>query len=203
MLIKDRLIANGGWIHQKGVTCFNQYKPPNNIAGDPFKAGRWLQHARKLYNDDADHIIKYFAFKVRNPHIKINHAVLIGGPPGIGKDTLIEPLKHAVGHWNFNEVSPQQVCGRFNGHIKSVILRNEIRDLGEGSRYDFYEHIKTLTASPPDVLRCDEKSQRTIPHRMEEVGYAAAALRCVGGHTAERVARLVYFLLCGMLSTID
>src|SRR5215471_11249970 len=41
MLIKDRLVADGGWIHQKGVTCFNQYKPPNNIAGDPFKAGRW------------------------------------------------------------------------------------------------------------------------------------------------------------------
>jgi hypothetical protein len=161
MLIKGRLIANGGWVYKQGVTCFNQYKPPNAIEGDPSKAGRWVRHARQLYSDDADHIIRYFAFKVRNPQVKINHALLIGGPPGIGKDTLIEPLKYAVGHWNFNEVSPQQVCGRFNGHIKSVILRiNEIRDLGEGSRFDFYEHLKTLTASPPDVLRCDEKHIR-------------------------------------------
>src|SRR5262249_9603427 len=70
MLIKGRLIANGGWIHQAGVTCFNQYKPPNEIEGDPSQAGRWVQHAHKLYNDDADHIIKYFAFKLRKPHIK-------------------------------------------------------------------------------------------------------------------------------------
>src|SRR5262249_21869099 len=45
MLIKGRLIANGGWIHQQGVTCFNQYKPPIAIEGDPSKADRWVQHA--------------------------------------------------------------------------------------------------------------------------------------------------------------
>jgi hypothetical protein len=32
MLIADRLIANGGWIDRKGVTCFNQYRPPPIIS---------------------------------------------------------------------------------------------------------------------------------------------------------------------------
>ena len=38
---------------------------------------------------------------------KINHALVLGGEQGIGKDTLLEPVKHAVGPWNFDEVSPQ------------------------------------------------------------------------------------------------
>ena len=32
--------------------------------------------------------------------IKVNHALVLGGEPGIGKDTLIEPVKGAVGPWN-------------------------------------------------------------------------------------------------------
>jgi hypothetical protein len=85
---------------------------------------------------------------------------MIGGP-GIGKDTILEPLKHAVGPWNFNEVSPQRLLGRFNGYLKSVILRvNEVRDLGEMSRYSFYEHMKTMLATPPGELPVDEKNLR-------------------------------------------
>jgi hypothetical protein len=37
---------------------------------------------------------------------------------------------------------------------------SEARDLGETDRYAFYEHLKTLTAAPPDVLRVDEKHTR-------------------------------------------
>src|SRR5262249_4121642 len=62
---------------------------------------------------------------------------------------------------NFAEVSPQQMLGRFNGYLKSVILRvSEARDLGEVNRYQFYDHLKAYTAAPPDVLRVDEKNLR-------------------------------------------
>jgi hypothetical protein len=33
---------------------------------------------------------------------------------------LLEPVKRAVGPWNFHEVSPQHMLGRFNGFLKSV-----------------------------------------------------------------------------------
>jgi hypothetical protein len=86
---------------------------------------------------------------------------VLGGAQGIGKDALLEPAKHAVGPWNFQEVAPVHLLGRFNGFIKSVILRvSEARDLGDVDRYAFYEHMKTYTAAPPDVLRCDEKNLR-------------------------------------------
>ena len=70
---------------------------------------------------------------------------MLGGQQGIGKDTMLEPVKHAIGPWNFQEASPQQVLGRFNGFLKSVILRiNEARDLGEFDRFKFYDHMKAL-----------------------------------------------------------
>jgi hypothetical protein len=98
---------------------------------------------------------------VQHPEVKINHAIVLGGPQGIGKDTSLEPVKYAVGPWNFMEVSPAHLIGRFNGFVKSVILRiNEARDLGDIDRFGFYDHLKAYTAAPPDVLRVDEKNLR-------------------------------------------
>ena len=53
------------------------------------------------------------------------------------------------------------LLGRFNGFLKSVILRiSEARDLGDVNRFQFYDHMKAYTAAPPDVLRVDEKHLR-------------------------------------------
>jgi hypothetical protein len=161
MLIRDRLVADGGWIERAGVTSFNLYRPPTIEMGDPKKAGEWIAHIKKVYPGDADHIVKYLAQRVQAPGVKLNHALVLGGLQGIGKDTLLEPVKRAVGPWNFQEVSPQQMLGRFNGFVKSVVLRiNEARDLGGVNRYQFYDHTKSYIAAPPDVLRCDEKNLR-------------------------------------------
>ena len=161
MLIKDRLVVDGGWIERPDVTCFNLYRPPRLKLGDA-STGRTV--ARPCSQDLS---------RRRRPHHplagapgaapadKINHALVLGGAQGIGKDTLLEPVKHAVGPWNFQEVSPGQLLGRFNGFVKSVILRvSEARDLGEIDRFSFYDHTKIYTAAPPDVLRVDEKHLR-------------------------------------------
>jgi hypothetical protein len=160
MLIKDRVVDTG-WIEKRGVTTFNLYRPPTIPLGDASKAGPWVDHVHKIYPADATHVINYLAHRVQRPHEKINHGIILGGPPGIGKDTLLEPAVRAVGPWNVHEVSPQQVLGRFNSFVKSVILRiSEARDLGELNRFALYEHLKAYLATPPDVLRCDEKNLR-------------------------------------------
>jgi hypothetical protein len=161
MLIQDQMVVDGGWIERPDVMCFNHYRPPRLQLGDARKAELWLDHVRRIYPDDADHILKWLAQRVQCPQEKINHALVLGGPQGIGKDTLLEPLKYAVGPWNFHEVSPSHLLGRFNAFVKSVILRvNEARDLGEVDRFKFYDHAKIYTAAPPDVLRVDEKYLR-------------------------------------------
>jgi Family of unknown function (DUF5906) len=159
-IIENKLIADGGWIDRVGCKTFNLYRPPviKPKRGD---VAPWVDHVRWVYPEEADHIIKWLAQRVQHPEQKINHALVLGGNQGVGKDTLLEPVKAAVGPWNCSEVSPQQVLGRFNSFVKSVILRiSEARDLGETDRFAYYEHLKTLTAAPPDVLRVDEKHLR-------------------------------------------
>jgi hypothetical protein len=160
-LVRDKLIGDGGWIERKGVTVFNLCRPPIIKPGDATKAGPWTAHVGKTYPDEAGHIIDFLAHRVQRPHEKINHGLVLGGLQGIGKDTLLEPVKHAVGPWNFCEVSPQQILGRFNGFAKSVVLRiSEAKDMGEFDRFKFYAHMKAYMAAPPDVLRVDEKNLR-------------------------------------------
>jgi hypothetical protein len=134
------------------------------------KLGPWIEHIKKIYPDDAAHIICWLAHRVQRPGDKINHALLLGGNQGIGKDTLLAPAKLAVGPWNWQEISPTAVLSDFNGFAKSVVTRiNEIRDLGEHSRYQFYEHMKIYTAAPPDVIRVNQKFTAEYP-----------VLNCVG-----------------------
>jgi Bifunctional DNA primase/polymerase, N-terminal len=148
MLIRNRLVSDGGWIPRNGVTCFNLYRPPIIAQGDPVCAVPWLSHVHKVFPDDADQIVQWLAHRVQRPQEKINHALVLGGEQGIGKDTLLEPVKPAIGPWNFAEVSPRHVLGRFNGFLKSVVLRvNEARDLGDVDRFAFYDHMKAYIAA--------------------------------------------------------
>jgi hypothetical protein len=160
-IIEGRLVSDGGWIKRPGSRCFNLYRPPALALGDPRQAVPWVDHVAKVYGDYARHIQKFLAHRVQRPYEKINHALVLGGSQGIGKDTLLEPVKMAIGHWNFTDVSPRHVLGRFNGFAKSVILRvSEARDLGDVDRFAFYDHMKVYIAAPPDVIRVDEKNLR-------------------------------------------
>jgi hypothetical protein len=161
MLIHDQLIIDaGGWVDRPGTTVFNLYREPTIAHGDRNKAAKWLRHLHKVYPRDARRIVRFLAHAVQKPWQKVNHGLLLGGPPGIGKDSILAPAREAVGSWNFKEVSPKQMfASRFNGYLRTVILRvSEAHDLGEVNRFQFYEHLKVITAAPPEVLYVDEKN---------------------------------------------
>jgi hypothetical protein len=109
LTVDGRLIAEGGWFERPGTRTFNLYRPPIVRQGNSVNADRWVELAHRLYPDDADHIITYCAHRIQHPAVKINHGIILSGSPGIGKDTLLEPLRHGVGPWNFREVSPQDI----------------------------------------------------------------------------------------------
>jgi hypothetical protein len=157
-LITDSLIADGGWIEHDGARVFNQYRAPTVSAGDPAGAGFWRAYLRRIYPNHAEHIELWCAQRIQHPGEKPNHALLLIGPQGIGKDTLLEPIKTGIGSWNWQEISPKQMLGQFNGWGKAVVVRvSEACDLGNVDRFGFYEHSKTLIAGPPDVIRINEK----------------------------------------------
>jgi Family of unknown function (DUF5906) len=161
MLIPGKIISDGGWIDAPDCTLFNLYRPPT-IVPQSADVSLWLDHIHKLNPDHAEsQIIPWLGQRVQRPWEKINHALVLLGKQGIGKDTLLEPVKRSIGPWNFSEVNPMQVLGRFNSFLKSVILRiSEARDVGDYDRYALYDHLKAVIAAPPDVLRVDEKHLR-------------------------------------------
>lgn len=164
-VIHGRVVSDGGWIDEPAASVFNLYRPPAIIRGTATAAQRWRDHWRRLYTEDeALHAEQWLAFKVQNPGVKVNHALVLGGNQGLGKDTLLEGPKAAIGPWNWQEVNPAAMLGRFNGWLKAVVLRiSEARDLGDVDRFAFYDHTKAYIAAPPDVLLCDEKNLRAYP----------------------------------------
>jgi hypothetical protein len=165
MILRNVLATENAIIERQGVTSFNLYRPPPVLNdGDARRAQRWLDHLHRLYPEkgEAEHICRWFAQRLQHPAEKPNHAIVLGGPQGIGKDTLIEPIKRALGPWNCAEVSPRTIVeAKFNGFARSILLRvSEARDLGEVNRYAFYEAMKVYTAAPPDVFRVNEKNLR-------------------------------------------
>jgi hypothetical protein len=160
MLVHDRLIVeNMGWMPRPGDTTFNLYRPPIIQDGDARKARPWLRLIVKIFGkQDARHIILWLSHRAQRPQEKINHGLVLGGAPGIGKDTILAPARLAVGEWNFAEASPMDMLGHFNPFARAVILRiNEARDLGEISQFKLYDHMKQYMAAPPPTLPVNEK----------------------------------------------
>lgn len=150
------------------VWLYNEYRAPK----PPVQSGDislWLNLIQRLYPDDADHIVNYFADAVQTPQHKCNHALVLGsGVHGIGKDTLLAPLEFAVGTKNFKAVKPSALASEFNPYVRHVVVQiSESRDLGEGhnslSRYEMYERCKDLAAAPPRSLDCNEKHKGQYP----------------------------------------
>ena len=161
MFMFDTVVVEGGLLPRKGLTALNLYRGPRCAAGDAKAVQPWLDHVHKLYPGDAEHIITWLAQRVQQPGVKINHVLLLGGAMRIGKDTILVPVRYAIGPWNFDDISPPELLGRFNPFLKKVLVRvSEIRDLGDVNRFTFYDHSKALFASPPEVLRVNEKHIR-------------------------------------------
>lgn len=164
MIVEGKHYVEGGWMDAPGRT-YNTFRPGPELqrGGDPRP---WLWHVYFIYPEHAAYIISWLAFAVRNPGVKINHALCLFGKQRIGKDTLLLPALHAAGKWNCKETNVTEIYGGWTTHLAAVITRvNEIHDLGEGNkinRYGLYEKMKTMLAAPPESNLINGKY--AVPH---------------------------------------
>jgi hypothetical protein len=159
-VVEGRVIAGEEWTEDANARVYNLYRPPTIVPGNSADAGPWLRLAEMLFPDDAErrHAINWLAHRVQRPAEKINHALVIGGGPGIGKDSFIQAVVPAIGSWNVKEIGPSVLFEAFNEYLTSVVCRiSEVKDQGEVNRYQLYERTKTLFAAPPNMLPINEK----------------------------------------------
>ena len=148
-LIRDKLVADGGWIERPGARSFNLYRPPPLITGNAAEADPWLDHVRKSI-----------------PMMpSTSSAGWRTGCSGRTKRSITPGARRHPRDRQGQLARPGQARGRpveFPGGIaaadarplqrvpESVILRiSEARDLGEFDRFKFYEHMKAYTAARP------------------------------------------------------
>ena len=154
-IINDVLVTSDGERHAPRCRMLNTYQvPQHKTKGNAAMATQWTEHLRRLWPDDWELLLDYFAHTVQHPEIKINFGLVLVGAPGIGKDLSLNPVRAAVGNNNCQEISPDAVASNFNGWVKSVMLIvNEARPADSDFKAtDFYEKLKPVIAAPPDWL---------------------------------------------------
>lgn len=123
----------------------------------------WLKHCTMLVPDSSerDHIFDVMAFKLQNPRLKINHAVLHGGDEGCGKDTMWAPFIWAVcgSHLkNRGIMDNNSVNSQWGYQLESeILLINELKEPDAAARRQLANQLKPIIAAPPEMLSINRK----------------------------------------------
>lgn len=156
-----------------GVRVYNLYRPsglrPSQGSVDP-----WLALLERLdVEEGREEMLDWLAWLVQRPGVKVNHALLLGGDKGIGKDSFLAPVLAAVGRANVTTISGEELSGNFNDFIgrTKLLVVNEVDYGGRRGGRDISERLKPMLASPPERLRVNEKNLRPyeIPNRLQGV----------------------------------
>jgi hypothetical protein len=139
----------------------------------------WLEHCRNLVSDDAelDHILNAMAFKIQHPNVKINHAILIGGDEGAGKDSMFQPFLWALGgkHWrNRSVIEAGGLDSQWGYALEAeVVILNELKEPEARERRAMANKLKPLIAAPPETLSVNRKGMHPyeLVNRLMVVAY--------------------------------
>ncbi len=160
-IIHDRFIDANGWRPAPGRRIYNKYLPPPSSAGDPARAGWWVNHVKKLWPDPQEHeyFFDFCAHMVQRPQEKCNAAVVLSGTQGIGKDAALMPVKAAVGAWNSKNIDPDELFSPYKPWLETLMLVvDEVRPTkDEHHASTAYNILKPIIVAPPETLPLNDK----------------------------------------------
>jgi hypothetical protein len=138
----------------KDAQVINLWKEQVTIIPEEGDCTPWLKHVAWLVPNkkDREHMLDWLAFMVQHQDQKINHALLIGGPQRIGKDTLLDPIKRYLGNYNVNEPSAEELKEQFTDylHHTKLVVFQECQNF---DKLNVENKLKPMLAAPPDTLR--------------------------------------------------
>ena len=123
----------------------------------------WMNHCQELVPEqvELDHIFDVMAFKVQNPRIKVNHAILHAGDEGSGKDTFWAPFIWAVcgDHLkNRGIMDNNSVNSQWGYQLESeILIINELKEPDAATRRQLANQLKPIIAAPPEMLPINRK----------------------------------------------
>ena len=134
----------------------------------------WIDHCKSLVPDETElnHLWDVMAFKIQNPKIKVNHAVLHASDQGAGKDTMWGPFIWAIcgdHERNFGKLNNETLASQFDYALESEILvLNELREPDAKERRALANKLKPIIAAPPKTLNVNRKGLHPylMPNRL-------------------------------------
>lgn len=147
--------------------CFNVWRAPKMRRALPDKATAqeiepYLDLVAHVIPIEAEreHVLNWMAFTAQKPGEKIHHALVLGSRiEGIGKDTLLEPLRRAVGRSYTREIGPQHLAAPFNAWLMGAKLV-VVQEMHNFERKETMNRLKPLVAAPPDALPVNMKHRQ-------------------------------------------
>jgi hypothetical protein len=127
------------------LDCLNVWTA-NDLEPEEGDVGLWLDLVSKVFDGDQkaiNHVISFLAFSVQYPGQRINHAIVLQGTQGIGKDSIFNAVASIFGSQNVASVTLNQVESQFNDWLfgKQLIIFQEM--LAPGRR-SIYNKLKTV-----------------------------------------------------------
>jgi len=153
---------------ERGTLYGNSWSNSNAIQGVEGDASPWLEHFDLLGwgGELRDHVLKWMAFTLLHPDVKINHMIIMGSSEGCGKDWLLAPLTMAMGEY-YKMINAEELLEGFNDYLLSTkylhINEAELGDRQEAIAVS--AKLKPIAAAPPDRLRVNEKFAKKVSVR--------------------------------------
>ena len=185
-----RILAGATYAPGAASLCEHQ----GQVYGNKWRDGRpkildsidpqpWLDHVARLIPEEFErnHLLDAMAFKVQQPGVKINHALLIGGVQGAGKDSMIAPLLYAIGgqhKLNCASVETSELQQQWGYYLENeVIIFNELRQSEAIDRRALENRLKPILAAPPELLTVQRKMMHPIQVRNQALVLAMTNYR--------------------------
>jgi len=150
-------------VAREGLVYGNRWRDARPAVASGADASPWLDHVERMIPDamEREHVLYVMAFKVQHPNRKINHAVLHGGHPGSGKDTMWAPFFWAVGGdslANVKKLDNKDLSTPWGYHLEcEVLIINELRQPEAADRRALENSMKPVIAAPPEFLSIQRK----------------------------------------------
>jgi hypothetical protein len=149
-------------VTREGLVYGNRWRDqrPLPVPGD---VSPWLRHVERMIPDAVErrHFLSVLAHKVQFPSIKINHAILLGGNHGSGKDTLMAPFFWSIGgdtKSNCSLVKNDELTSQWGYALECEVMEiAELRQAQATDRRAIENTLKPLIAAPPELLPVNRK----------------------------------------------
>lgn len=133
------------------LNTWRENRLPQGVKGD---ITQWKSHFDILgWGAYVDHVLDWMAYTVQHPEVKINHMIVLGGPEGVGKDFILEPLRWAMG-----EYSRVTECEEILAGYTDFLVRTKHLHINEADPINSYEakrlhtKLKPFAVGMPDTI---------------------------------------------------